>query len=237
MRSEVSGKSGHKQEFILCHETRQTIAAAEANLCEQTQAHVRPGVLVQCEATGRRVLPSLLSTCAVTQKRVLKEMLVQSSISATPLLRDAAVSSSSGQFCMPKEAQTCTWSGRTAHPDDLLACRLTGLPIHIDYLTPQDGPRLRLLAEMLDGMRRTADQEHLWAKLGVRLSYALKGAKCGVEAAVLSPSKQKLATCSESKTMLGLRVQQVGAIYDLDDDAIVGKLARGKRGAAGWSAR
>jgi len=90
---------------------------------------------------------------------------------------------------------------------------------------------------MLDGMRRSTDEERLWSKLGVQVSSALKGAKCRVEAAVLSPSKQRLATCCESKTMLGLRVQQVGAIYDLDDDAIIGKLALGKRGAAGWSAR
>ena len=58
-----------------------------------------------------------------------------------------------------------------------------------------------------------------------------------VEAAILSPSKQRLATCAESKRMLGLRVQQVGAVYDLVDDAIIGRLAEGKRNGSGWVRR
>jgi hypothetical protein len=37
--------------------------------------------------------------------------------------------------------------------------------------------------------------------------------------------------------MLGFRVQQVGAVYDLVDDAIVGRLAQGKRNGSAWIAR
>jgi hypothetical protein len=37
--------------------------------------------------------------------------------------------------------------------------------------------------------------------------------------------------------MLGFRVHQVGAVYDLNDDALVGRLAEGKRDARGWVAR
>jgi hypothetical protein len=53
----------------------------------------------------------------------------------------------------------------------------------------------------------------------------------------LSPSKQRLATCAENKTMLGFRVHQVGAVYDLIDDAIIGRPAEGKRNGSGWVAR
>lgn len=35
-RSAVSGKTGHKQELVICHETRQPIALDEAERCEIT---------------------------------------------------------------------------------------------------------------------------------------------------------------------------------------------------------
>ena len=77
----------------------------------------------------------------------------------------------------------------------------------------------------------------VWARIAQRITRALKGGTCRIEAAILSPSKQRLATCAESKTMLGFRVNQVGAIYDLIDDAIIGRLAEGKRNGSGWVAR
>ena len=54
---------------------------------------------------------------------------------------------------------------------------------------------------------------------------------------MVSPSKQRIASCSEWKTLLGFRVQQVGAIYDLAGNALIGRLAEGKRGADGWVSR
>jgi hypothetical protein len=90
---------------------------------------------------------------------------------------------------------------------------------------------------MLDGMRHNADQCEIWDEIAQRLNRAMKGGKCRIEAAILSPSKQRLATCAESKTMLGLRVHQVGAVYDLIDDAIIGRLAEGKRNGSGWVRR
>lgn len=236
-RSAVSGKTGHAQEFTTCHETRQTIARTEAETCEVSGRLVRPGVLEKCAITGKRVLPSLLATCQATGTRVLSNRLVVSSVSSARLLREKAVRSREGQFCLPAEAETCFWSGRKVHPDDVRACALTGLTIHADYATPQSPPRLRPLAEMLDGMRHSADQDEIWARIAQRITRALKGGTCRIEAAILSPSKQRLATCAESKTMLGFRVNQVGAIYDLIDDAIIGRLAEGKRNGSGWVAR
>jgi hypothetical protein len=89
---------------------------------------------------------------------------------------------------------------------------------------------------MLDGLRRNVDEEQIWDKVAGRLTRALKGGSCRIEAAVLSPSKKCLAACAESKAWMGLRVRQVGAVYDVIDDAIIGRLAEGKRNRSGWVA-
>jgi hypothetical protein len=235
--SAVSGKTGHAQEFTQCYETRQTIARTEAETCAVSSRIVRPGVLQACAATRKRVLPSLLATCQATGARVLKNCLVASSISNAQVLREKAIKSSAGTFCLPAEAETCLWSGRKAHPDDMRHCALTGLAIHADYATPSSPPRLRPLVEILDGMRHNADQDDMWERISQRLVRALNGGTCKIEAAVLSPSKQRLATCAESKKMLGLRTHQIGAVYDLIDDVIIGRLAEGKRNGKGWITR
>jgi len=122
------------------------------------------GVLAICEATGKRVLPSWLGTCALTQKRVLKELLVTSSISQASILRNEAVRSIGGKFCLPSEARTCSWSDRRTHPDDLRSCSLTGLPIHIEFADNESPPKLRPLADLLNGLRRNTDEDHYGAK-------------------------------------------------------------------------
>jgi superfamily II DNA or RNA helicase len=237
LRSAVSGKTGHAQEFITCHETRQTVARAEAETCEVSGRPVRPGILETCAVTGKRVLPSLLATCRATGDRVLRDLLVTSSASSTLVRRDKAIESRAGRFCLPAEAETCVWSGRPVHPDDVRTCALTGLSIHADYATTFAPPRLRPLVEMLDGARHNMDQDGIWDRIAQRLKHALKGGTLRIEAAVLSPSRRRLAACAESRTMLGFRVHQVGAVYDLDDDAIIGRLAEGKRTGRGWAAR
>jgi ERCC4-related helicase len=236
-RSDVSGKTGHVQEFITCHETRQTMARTEAETCEATGKLVRPGVLAVCAETGKRVLPALLMTCQGTGERVLKDRMVTSSVSNVLLRRDKAIGSRTGRFCAPAEAATCMWSGRPVHPDDLRTCALTGLAIHPDYATPQSPPRLRPLAEMLDGTRRNMDEDAVWDQVAQHLKHTLKGGNCRIEAAVLSPSRQRLAACAQSRTLFGLRVHQIGAVYDLNDGAIIGRLAEGRRGGAGFVAR
>jgi hypothetical protein len=237
LRSAVTGKAGHKQEFIFCHETRQPITLSEAEACEVSGKRVRPGVLACCEVTGKRVLPSELERCTTTGKRALTSLFVKSSLSQTRVLEDAAIQSSCGTYCLPAEAKRCFWSGRKSHPDDLRVCELTGLPIHLEHATGDHAPRLRPLAEMLDGMRRTTDETQLWDNVAPRVAAAVKGAKCRVEAATLSPTKTYLATCSEARTLMGIRVRQVGAVYDLNDTALIGRLAVGKRGLGGWAAR
>lgn len=236
LRSTISDRTGHKKEFVECYETRQPIAASEAERCEATGRYVRPGILEACSETGQRVLPSELARCAVTGKRVLKRLLVSSSISQSQFLERAAIRSSGGNFCTPAEAGECFWSGRIAHPDDLRTCTLTGLPIHAEFATTSGG-RLRPLAEMLDGVRRTADEGQIWTYIAARLSTALNGKKCRIEAATLSPAGHHLATCSEIRTLLGWRVRQAGAIYNLADGSIFGRITEGSRTGNRWQAR
>jgi hypothetical protein len=153
------------------------------------------------------------------------------------MVKDEAIRSIGGKFCLPSEAQMCSWSDRRAHPDDLRSCSLTGLPIHIEFAASESAPKLRPLAELLDGIRRNTDEDQLWSQVAERIASASKGTKCRVEAAILSPSKRHLAACAESKSYLGLRVSYVGAIYDLEDSSIVGRVPEGKRNAGNWSAR
>ncbi len=235
MRSAASGKTGHQQEFITCYETREPIAVSEAEQCEVTGRQVRRGVLQVCEVTGKRVLPSELEQCMVTGKRALHRFFVPSSISQGRLLQGAAIRSSTGTFCTPAESQLCFWSGQRCHPDDLRMCTLTGLPIHLTFASDNGSPRLRPLVEMLDGTRRNVDEMPLWDSAANTIGALQKAGKCRVEAAVLSPAKTHLAICCEVKTLLGLRTNQLGAIYDIERHTAVGQIVSGKRGSNGWT--
>lgn len=236
VRCAVSWRAGHRDEFIACEETRDLISPAWLERCEVTGRRVRKDMLEVCPETKARALPSEFDRCAVTDKRVLKRLLVQSSVSHVPLMKSVAVRSTHGAFCLPAEAAACFWSGRTAHPDDIRTCTLTGLSIHAEFTSPGDN-RLRPLVEMLDGVRRSADEEKAWGDVTSRVSSALKTKSCKVEAAMLSPAKRYLATCAEVRTLLGLRTRQAGAIYDLAHRSIVGRVAQGKRGTERWEAR
>jgi hypothetical protein len=60
LRSVVSGKAGHKEEFLVCHETRQPMMTLEAERCEVTRKFVCKGVLKTCALTGTAVLSTEL---------------------------------------------------------------------------------------------------------------------------------------------------------------------------------
>ncbi len=234
-RSAVSGKTGHKQEFFVCSETRQPVAVTEAERCEVTGNYVRPGILEECAITQKRVVSSELSRCTVTGKRVLKSLMVTSSISGTQMLEKVAVRSIAGKYCAPVEAKLCLWSGNKFHPDDLRVCKLTGLPIHLAFTTANTDPRLQPLFELLDGIKRTADEPNLWDTVSTKVSAVLGGARCRVEATILSPDRQHLAVCSEIRTMLGFRVRQAGLVYSISKHSVVGRVAQGRRTSGGWS--
>jgi hypothetical protein len=215
MRSTVSGKTGHKSEFFICHETRQPLIAAEAEQCEVTGNYVRPGILELCAITQKRVLPSELERCAATGKRALRKLLVTSSLSEARILEEIAVRSATGKFCGPVEARPCLWSGRSCHPDDLRVCGLTGLPIHFEFATANSNPCLQTLVDLLNGVKRTRDEPQLWDAVAAKVAATLGKGRCRVEAAVLSTDRRLLAVCSEVRTLLGFRVRQAGFVYSI----------------------
>jgi superfamily II DNA or RNA helicase len=234
LQSSVSGQIGHRDEFLICHETRQPITVQEAERCEVTGKFVRPGVLERCGATGKAVLPSELERCAIADKRVLKKLLVSSSVSGARLQHQLAVRSVAGKYCAPAEEKSCMWSGRRFHPDDLRICGLTGIPFHVEFAAPGDESCFQPLADLLHGVRHNVDAADYWEEIGFKASSALRGSRCHVEAAFVSPDKRHLAVCSEVRTLLGLRVQQAGLLYSIEDNLIVGRIAMGKRTPKGW---
>ncbi len=233
-QSIVSGKKGHRSEFVLCHETRSPLFPDEAEHCEETGATVRPGILKLCSVTGKRVLPGLLEQCCVTGKLALKRLFVTSSVSSLRLLPEAAVSSIDGEFCTPAEAKICAWSHKLCHLDDLGTCSLTGVDVQKVYLSSDDRPAMLVLLDMLDGARHSHDKQDTWGVFAFKLAEQQGVKNCQVVAAALSPSNECLAICAEQKTLFGLRVLHLGAIVNLQDRKVVGKVAIGKRDGAVW---
>jgi superfamily II DNA or RNA helicase len=238
IQSAVSGKSGHRLEFITCHETRLPLLPGEADRCAQTNKFVRPGVLEACAETSKCVLPSELERCAVTGKRVLKGMLVSSSLSGARFLEMNGVRSAYGKFCTPFEAKPCEWSGTNYHPEDIRTCSMLGLSVHFQYLS-NEAQELEVIEKMLQGTRRTAEGADHWEAIRLKAADAIPSrGKCRVEAAEFSPDGKKLAVCTEVKSMMGLKVQHAGLLYSLEKNAILGRVAIGKREAkGGWQQR
>jgi len=234
IRSAVSGKAGHKNEFVLCHETRQPLTVDEAEKCEATGHYVRPGILEQCAITKKHVLPSELGRCAATGKRALKKLFVTSSLSETCILEEAAVRSATGKFCAPIEAKPCVWSGLKYHPDDLRVCWLTDLPIHFEFATAGKYPQLQPLVDLLNSIKRTADESQLWNEIATQMTVVLKKGRCRVTASLLSPDRMHLAVCAEIRTLLGFRVRYAGMIYSLNDHSVTGRIVQGERTSEGW---
>ena len=234
LRSVVSGKAGHKQEFLFCHETRHPMTRQEAEKCEITGEFVRPGLLERCAVTGKAVLPSELECCAVIGKRVLKKLLVTSSVSGARFQDRLAVRSIAGKYCAPVEAKTCMWSGRHTHPDDIRICSMTEILFHFEFMASGEKPYLQPLVDLLHGVRRTTEARDHWDEIASKASIALRGSRCRVETAHISPDKRHLAICSEVRTLMGLRVHQAGLLYSIEEKLIVGRIVIGKRTPKGW---
>jgi ERCC4-related helicase len=237
LRSAVSGKVGHKDEFTFCHVTCQPIARSEAEQCEVSGHLVRPGVLERCDVSGKRVLPSELERCPESSKRALRKLFATSSVSGARALEEGCIRSAGGNFCLPSEARACAWSERSSHPDDLKVCALTGLTIRSQFLTAEAPFKLAPLVELLNGVIKAADESHLWGRIAESFQAALKRGKTRIESAILSPSNRRLAVVAEHRTLLGLRSSYVGAVYNLAEGRLLGRLAEGKREGATWSER
>jgi hypothetical protein len=113
-------------------------------------------------------------------------------------------------------------------------CSLTGIPVHVEFAASGEEPYLQPLGDLLHGVRRTADWPDRWGEIASKASTALRGSRCRVETAHVSPDRRHLAICSEVRTLLGFRVQQAGLLYSMGDASIVGRIAMGKRTPKGW---
>jgi len=233
VQSAVSGKIGHRAEFVFCTETHQPLLPKEAEKCDVTGKTVIPGILIRCEVSGKMVLPSELEKSAVTGRKALKKFFVSSSISGARLLEEEAVRSANGKYCIPIEARLCNWSGRKCHPDDLRTCQLTGVAAHFEYMTSDGQTRLEPLLNLLSGTRRRTDRRELWQMMTDSISRVL-GGRSMIEAAESSVSGDRLAICVETKNWLGLKTRQAGLLYSIRDSAITGRIVLGKREEKGW---
>jgi hypothetical protein len=230
--SSVTGITGHVSEFVTCSEARLPLALREAEQCEVTQQYVRRGILEKCAVTGKSVLPSELERCVVSGQRALKRSLVASSISGARMIEATAVASAVGRFCLPAEAKACAWSATITHPEDLRECQLTGLAIHFRHFRASPFASLRPLAELLDGINRSADAERQWAEIAEALPATYK--KGTIESAIFSPDRDKLAICLSVRRMLGLRAHQIGCVFDLATYKVIGRLSEGRRAGTSW---
>jgi hypothetical protein len=138
-----------------------------------------------------------------------------------------------GAYCASSEAIICAWGGNACHPDDIRECDLTGLSIHVSFATVGPRSRLKVLAELLDDSKQSADRTDLWELIASRLNVAVKG-KIHTTSATISPTGKRLAVVADAKVFFGIRVTVVGFVYDIDQTSIVGAIAKGRRTAKGW---
>jgi superfamily II DNA or RNA helicase len=232
--SAISGTSGHISEFTRCAETGGILLPTETERCAVTGKTVLPGLLETCSVSNKKVLAGQLERSVVSGAKALRRYFVTSSVSGGRLLEQEGVQSLSGQFCAPQEAKPCAWGGKSYHPDDVETCTLTGLPMHVQYLTSGKGARgLDALQGLLSGIRRDGDRQASWSEIVQKGEQALRG-RWRIESAQLSPDGHHLAACAEVKSLLGFRVHHVGIIYSLDQKAVVGRFAEGKRKGQDW---
>jgi hypothetical protein len=91
------------------------------------------------------------------------------------------------------------------------------------------------LVQLLDGVKRSSERPEDWDVVAQNVTSALRGGRCRVEAALLSPDASHLAGCVQVRTLLGLKTNHAGFIYSLKDKSLVGKIPLGKRTDQGWA--
>lgn len=203
-------------------------------ICEFTKSEVLESELAISQISGKKYRKDEQLKSVVSGKTGHKQEFIFSNLSGAPLLETEAIRSIIGNFCSPSEARSCLWSGRKCHPEDLKDCELTGVPIYSEFISTQVPFRLDLLFNLLNGTRKKSDKPELWQAINDYVSASLKGGKCKVEAAELSPDDKNLAVVLEVKTWIGLKTRHVGMIYSYRDNATVGRIVTGKRGDKGW---
>jgi len=230
--SAVSGKFGHKQEFIHCTETNKPLLLEESEKCEITGKLVMPGILEKCAITGKKVLPSELEKSLVSAKKALKRFFVSSSISNIRLLEDESIRSEAGKFCSDKESVLCIWSDEKYHPDDVKQCMLTGLTFHKKFL--DEAGYFSVLHKLLDGTSNKLDCQEQWENIATKFVNIIGGGRAQIKNADSATNKKNLACSVELKTWAGLKTRQGGLVYSLNEKNIIGRVPIGKRNMQVW---
>lgn len=233
-RSSVTGKTGHRSEFILCAVTGLVLLDAEAEKCEVTGKLVLPGILEQCVVSGKMVLPSELEKSVVSGNNALRKYLVASNVSQTRMLESEAIVSTTGNYCTPTEAKVCDWSGRESHPDDIAVCYLTGVQVHRKYMTRNEPLRIVSVVELLNGISRKAERSDIWPTLTASISKSEGKGQYKIESSEVSPNGSLLAVCVEARTWFGIKTRHLGLLYSIKDDLIKGRVTYGRRENQIW---
>ena len=93
--------------------------------------------------------------------------------------------------------------------------------------------RFQSPAEMLDGTRRSGDQQELWEPI-TRIAAEAHRCWCQIMSTQSSADGQHVAAGVEHRTMLGFCAQHVSFRYSIHDRAIAGRISPGKRTGMGW---
>jgi hypothetical protein len=143
--------------------------------------------------------------------------------------------SSSHTFCKASEAVVCEWGGKLSHPDDVADCALTGLLVRREHLTRDKPSRLDALQRLLDGRSHDRAFEAEWEAFSRSAGQAAHLTKIRIESAIGAPGGDRAAVAGEVKTLLGLRVRQVGFVIDVSTATVHGRVRTGKRNMNGWA--
>lgn len=230
----ITGKKALKSFFISCSETKQRLLSEIAEKCESTGKVVIPGLLEKCAVSGMRVLPSELEKSEVTGKKALKKYFVNSSLSGVRLLEQEAVRSSTGKFCVANEAKVCLWDGGKYHPDDIRICELTNTTLHFEKLGRNGKNRFHVLSQLLEGSLKMKDNHELWDDIESKSSRQIGARNSKVESTVLSPDGQHIAASLEVRNWLGMNPRHAGCLFNIKNNAVVGRVVVGKRNTDGW---
>ena len=154
------------------------------------------------------------------------------------MLEAESLRSAAGAHCAPAEGYACPWSGKLRHPDDLRECSITGIPFGYEHTSrpgrKADFPALAPLAALLDGISHKSDVADRWPIIAQKVAASAGLKTIEVVSAELSPSGNTLALCCVAKSLFGLRVRHIGALYSVGESSVLGRVVLGQRMKDCW---
>lgn len=237
-KSDVSSRLALPKFILVCALSNKRVLKDEVAEPTVSGRLIAEKFLKTSEVSRKRAEPEYFGRCHFTDSEVLKTELKTSEISGKPYRIDHETRSAiSGKAGHRQEFTNCHVTGQPIAKIEAEACEVTGQQVRpgILEICTVSGKHA-LPSELADGIRRTADEGHIWEDVRARIVATLGSTKCRVEAAVLSPTKQHLAFCTEIRTFFGVRVRHAGSIFSLVSREVIGRLVQGKRSPRGWIA-